>query len=63
MRENLLEGWDCSSVGTPGLGEKGLFEQQNREFPSMLGYPALLGPGPSSAGLRIEGKLDLLELG
>lgn len=33
MGENLLEGQDCSSVGTLGLGEKSLFEQQNKKFP------------------------------
>lgn len=48
---NLLEGQDCSSVGTLGLGEKGLFEQQNWEFPSVPGYPAFLGTGLSSDGL------------
>lgn len=29
MGQNQLEGQGCSTVGTLGLGEKDLFEQQN----------------------------------
>lgn len=45
MGERLLEGQDCSSVGTSGLSEKGLFE-----FPWVLG---VLGAGLSSDRLSL----------